>query len=72
MVSFWWFLSSTGFAALSVGLTTGSVNWAVSTMILLFAVRNAVMAGYVEGRVRYETNKVRGIRDPLDARDSSI
>jgi tetrahydromethanopterin S-methyltransferase subunit E len=51
---FLWFLSSVFFAAISVGISLGSINWGFTTMLLLFAIRNAVMVGYFEGRGRYE------------------
>ena len=66
MTSFYWFLVTTFWAGLSVGLTMDSIRWGMSTVVLLFALRNAVMAGYVEGRVRYEDAKARGVRDPLE------
>ncbi len=55
--SFYWFTLSTLLAGISVGQTTKSISWGVTTCLVLNAVRNCVMAGYVEGRVRYNVLK---------------
>ncbi len=50
MSSFSYFLISSALAGLSVGESTGNVQWGCSTVIILIAIRNAIVAGYVDGR----------------------
>ena len=54
MDSFAWFLVSMLLASVSVGLLAHDPGWGFCALAVLCALRNAVMAGYVEGRFRYE------------------
>ncbi len=55
MIGFLWFVVYALFASVSVAGSTKAPKWGVTTLVLLLALRNAVMSGYMEGRSRYES-----------------
>lgn len=53
MNHFTWYVVSTFSCCLAVGLATQSWAWALAVFSISWAIKNAVMAGYIEGRARY-------------------
>lgn len=54
----WWALS-TLFAAVMVWMATGSHIWGLAIPAISWAIHNAVMHAYIEGRARYDKDRSR-------------
>ena len=53
MANFWWFTIAAILAGTIVGINAG-LGWGLSVYVVLCAIKNAVIAGYIEGRIRFE------------------